>query len=467
MIEQIKYELILTAFFLLVFILAVLLLEPYKDRINAFLKKKSRFLMKFPWDTVSKGFALGVFILFLKKLIYYMPVPGMIQTKFSVWWVNEKTLIILYIILVLQLVVILLIGIKKGFIQSKSIEKKFEAYKKKPNISPFLLLFVLVIIFFKLNLEYPITLWHLLALLILAPLVVLKMVCTGKYLGLLTSFVLGVFVIDRYKKIKPVITGSKAKFLLAPGLILAGFIVFSFFYFPGNWEKRISHRLETAKSERAVMDLLDAAPTIHHERVRHKALQQILLTIKKEDIQWSKKIYQKMIKGTQTIGIVYFKANLLQDVAVMILESGNIRWAVDTAHTIEVAQVKFDTFIKIFKAISTLEKQKWAKEILQQAMDKVSLIRPWQHKSEAFKEIALAAVEAGEVDWAKTIYQKAVGAAKMIKSREVKCKTIKKLALEILKTGDTAWAKAVAAMIPNFKIRNSVLTKIREKIRKK
>jgi hypothetical protein len=67
------------------FLVAAILFGQYKKSKHDVAKEKFQRLKKIPWDTVIKGFAAAGFILFSRRLIYYVHFDGVIQTKFSIW----------------------------------------------------------------------------------------------------------------------------------------------------------------------------------------------------------------------------------------------------------------------------------------------------------------------------------------------------------------------------------------------
>lgn len=89
-------EMILMLVLLLFSLLMAALFEPYNQRIHSFLTKIS-------WDTIIITFFVWACILFLRKLLYYIPPPGVIQTKIAIWCIDKSTLFALYSLLVLLL----------------------------------------------------------------------------------------------------------------------------------------------------------------------------------------------------------------------------------------------------------------------------------------------------------------------------------------------------------------------------
>jgi hypothetical protein len=301
MIEQIQEYLVLTACFCLLFILTFLLFERYKKSIQAFWAKQS-LPGKIPWDTTRKIIWLWAGILVARKLIYYVPYPGIIQTTSSVWWVDTNVLTFLYFIFFLFLLAATLIGIAFAFKANPSerIERDF--------VQTLVVLFALGVGFtlFKPHelSQEPMPLVKIM----LTPLIMLKMICTGKYLGLLTSLGMGYFIFNRYKKLKPGITRSNIKFLALPVLIFFVFLFFGYAHFTGDGKAEILHKLETAKSRKAFEDLVEAAHSIKDNLYKSSVLRITAMVIAKNgDTSWAISI----VKGIPDMKI---KDNTLSEI---------------------------------------------------------------------------------------------------------------------------------------------------------
>ncbi|MGD2090456.1 MAG: hypothetical protein PVH61_30065 [Candidatus Aminicenantes bacterium] len=281
MIEQMQPSLISTALFVLLFMLIFYLFERYKISIQAFWAKQS-LPGKIPWDTTRKIIFLWVGILVARKLIYYVPYPGIIQTTSSVWWVDTNVLTFLYFLFFLFLLAVTLIGIAVAFKANPSerIERDF--------VQTLVVLFVLGVGFtlFKPHefSQEPMPLVKI----ILTPLLMLKMICTGKYLGLLTSLGMGYFIFNRYKKLKPGITQTNMKFLALPVLIFFVFLFIGYAHFTGDGKAEILHKLETAKSPKAFEDLVEAAHSIKDNLYKSSVLRNTAMVIAKNgDTSWA------------------------------------------------------------------------------------------------------------------------------------------------------------------------------------
>jgi hypothetical protein len=282
--EPMQPYLISTPLFVLLFILTFYLFERYKISIQAFWAKQS-WLWKIPWDPISKIFCLWAGILLARKLIYYVPCLGIIQTTSSIWWVEPCVLTALCFIFFLFLVAATVIGIVVGL-------KINPSSWKKPDINPLLqflgVLFVLGIIF-TLILSRELSLdsmpW---VQIIFTPLIILKMMCSGKFLGLLTSLGVGYFIFNRCKKLKQGITRDNIKFLALPLLIIFVFLLFGFNHFTGDGRVMMIHKLETAKSRKAFEDLVEAAHSIKDNHYKSSVLRAAAMAIAdRDDISWA------------------------------------------------------------------------------------------------------------------------------------------------------------------------------------
>ncbi len=184
--------------FFLLSLWAVLITERHKYRISSFWTEKFRFLRKIPWDTLIKGLVVAGFIFFVKKILYYVKFLDFIQTPASVWWIDLQMMGAVCFIFICQIVVMLAVYLTYYFLKKLSIEIFFEI------VLIVVIMLSLVAVLDQMDLIPPETRRFIRALfvLFLTPLLFLKMLCTGKYLGLLTSFMVGSYIVDRYKKLK-------------------------------------------------------------------------------------------------------------------------------------------------------------------------------------------------------------------------------------------------------------------------
>ncbi len=282
--EQIQGYLFLTVYFYVLFIASVLYFARYKISIQAFWAKQS-WLWKIPWDPISKIFYLWAGILVARKLIYYVPCQGIIQTTSSIWWVDTCVLTALCFIFFLFLVAATAIGIVVGL-------KINPSSWKKPDVNPLLkFLGVLYVLGFILTLalsrELSLDSWPWVQIMF-TPLIILKMMCSGKFLGLLTSLGVGYFIFNRRKKIKQGITRDNIKYLALPLLIIIVFLVFGFNHFIGDGRVMMIQKLETAKSPKAFEDLVEAAYSIKDNHYKSSVLRAAAMAIAdRDDISWA------------------------------------------------------------------------------------------------------------------------------------------------------------------------------------
>jgi hypothetical protein len=178
-------------------------------------------------------------------------------------------------------------------------------------------------------------------LIIFTPLLLLKMLCTGKYLGLFTSFAVGYFVVNRYKKLTPKINLENAKFLIAPGAIFLLFLILCFSIFPGSWDLRFNDKVKSVTSEIDMSHLLDAVHSIDREKVRYESLIPIVNSmVKEEDFRWEREIYQRVIDEVETLA-GYRSSRLLRKIVLWIAKIGDIQWA--TSITEKIPDMKIRT----------------------------------------------------------------------------------------------------------------------------
>lgn len=323
---------ILTPSFFLLFLLMAALLEKRKRPIQTFPGKKIPRLMKVNRDTVTKGLAVAGFILFSRRLIYYVPFGGVIQTKFSIWWVDGKAQTLLFISIFVLFVIELVYQRLK-----KEIEKE-GCGLTLIGISIFFIFLLFVMRFKSADLKFEIFITErYLILIIFAPLVLLKMFCSGKYLGFFTSFLLGYFITARYKKLTPGSSKVHVKILIAVLLMFLIFLGFTFYQSlgnKGNWEQRLNNKVLSVTSESDMMDLLDAVNSINQEQARYETLKRIVaLIVKEEDFRWKKEIYQQVIDAVLTF-YGHRRISLLKKIALWIAKNGDGPWAISVAENI-------------------------------------------------------------------------------------------------------------------------------------
>lgn len=290
MIEQIQRYFLLTPCFSFLFISAFFLYDRYK-KTHTVVAKHTRVPGKKTWNSITKIICIWMGILVLKKLIYFVPFIGIIQTTSSVWWVDGKVLIFLIIIVYIFYV----LGIN-------TVKNERELTAPTTLVffvtsSMVMLLFFELFILPQVKIESP-SFESRVFLIIFSPLLVLKMLCSGKYLGLLTSFLLSYFIVAGYKKLPVRILRSDEKLLIIPGLLILTFLVFIFnhhFLGPGDGEKSFYHRVQSVQKVKELEELQDAANSILDIKTKSNALNSLALAIAKTgDIQWATSIAKKI-----------------------------------------------------------------------------------------------------------------------------------------------------------------------------
>lgn len=297
--------------------------------------------MNLPWDTVCKGLSITGGILFIRKLVFYLPYTGIIQTKFSIWWMDGGTLIFLHFIFVLYMV---WIAAMVGIVAIVLHKFKFKIVNNPafPTLVWWLIIWGLLAILLLINetsLSIP---WvKVLILIIYAPLILFKMLCSGKYLGILTGFLLGYFIVARYKKLSPQVTKHNAKFLIAPAVVIIVLMASGYFIFTGNWQERFQRKIQSVKNPDAAADLLDAAYTIPGAKDKAIALKKVAAVITSmEDSQGRKERFLQGIKIAGTIEDTKQRNQVLKEIAVFIAAAGDTGWATTIANGIADQGIK-------------------------------------------------------------------------------------------------------------------------------
>jgi hypothetical protein len=334
MIESINSYLILITLLWLLLLAMVGLAVKYREHLLIYFP----FLMKLPLDTVIKGFAAGAFILFLRKVLYYVPLVGIIQTKSSIWQMHEKVMVGL--IGFFFMMALITLNARENKVLKKLINT-LAFWVTSYILSTFILTALLAE---KLHATLP----QVIVAIALIPLLFLKLLVSGKYLGIFTSFVVGYFIIDRYKKRKSWITSNISGWLFtACGLLM----VLLFFNFPriqdqGVWQIQ-NNRVMSVTSECDMIDLLDAVNSIDQGETRYVSFEQMIsLMIKEEDPPWKKEIYQVVIDEVNDLP-AFWSTKLLRKTSLWIAGTGDIPWASSVAKSIPNEDIKNSTLKQI------------------------------------------------------------------------------------------------------------------------
>lgn len=324
MIKEITGYPLFAIFLSLLFLLVFLQVERHKKRITAFFTVPSRISKTFSRNKIILIGLVWAGILLLRKLIYYVPTQKVIQTKSSIWWVDLVVLIIIYCVPV---------GILFGPSLARLI-KRIDTSKVSKFVAQILWIVVLLMvsrIFAFFNNE-DISLEKLFLLIIFAPFLLLKMICTGKYIGIFTSLVLAFFIVEHHKKIIKGIRKPGKKFIITSISIFILLGIYIFHQFPVNWENRFQQKVQAATSKRAIEDLLDAMNTINHEAQRFNAIRAITMRIAGVgDREWQRATFPEVITAAEAIGERKRVFKLLEEIAFAIRGTGDSQWAKSVA----------------------------------------------------------------------------------------------------------------------------------------
>jgi hypothetical protein len=476
------------------------LVELYKERLVQLAKKNT-------WKTAMKFFYIWIGILVLRKLLYYIPFTGFIQTPASVWWVDKKVLISLYAVFIAFLLSVgaidIIVRTRKSAVWSKWGDFIWSGAILCFTISGF------VYVFFGSSFtELPVI------QIIFSPLLVLKMFCSGKYSGLIVSLALAYFIAVGYKKLGPGLNRRYGKFLLVTGLIITGFGVFIFYKYPGNWEKRFLDKVKTANSERAIEDLPEAVKTITDHKQRIEILKKIAVDAKGAgNIKMNKHVFQEFIRsiiqygGPDDVKLKYLKKifEALVSFNQEDIKAGQeiFQGALHLARTMKTSAYKSAALKEIILTIVKIGEVETDKELCQQAID-IMPIMHFQARLGLFKEIAAAVAKTANKEWAKVIFLQLIDAVETITNngwfrydliREVlqavtsredmkgetaiftaainaannisywrnKSLALQAIASALAKTGDIQWAESVARGIPDNETKEQTLKEIQKK----
>lgn len=439
-------------------------------------------------------------------MLYYIPFEGVIQTPSSVWWVDKEILVSLYILFIMFLLAVWAVVIVRRARDSDSeiLPKYSNLIYAGATICFLISGFIYVYVGFFIN-GFPTN------QIILLPLLVLKMFCTGKYSGLLVSFGLVYIIVVRYRKIEPGLNRSFIKFSKAIGLIIIGLGIFIFVKLPGDWEERLLHQFQTAKSELAFEDLLDAVKTIADDQDRIEIFKRIAV---EPGTAGNRKLNKPVLRGfiealTTSGKSDYIKLTYLNEILEVVVfakqkeinaDDEIFQGIINLARTVKKTDRKTDAIRKIILTIVKTRKVETAKGLSQQAIDVIQTMHP-RVRNEVFKKISVGVADTADEKWAKVIFIQLIHAIETVadngwfkvyllvevleavasredmdKEKEIfiaavnaantitfwrnKSLALKATAIAIQYTGDIKWAESVARQIPDTEIRDDTLKEI-------
>lgn len=274
MMGQIQPYSISIALFSLVFLLLAWLVEKYAIKIPSALKK-------IPWNRFFKVIVVWAVILALRKLLYYIPIEGVTQTKDSVWWIDENNSFYLPIFLFIASIMILR-GIKDKLNLSE-IRDEIIKFLELMVIFGFIAAIYIGVFIQSTNISIPV--FPYIAKFLLS----LKIICSGKYMGLVTGFLLAYYITNEHKKFKGV-----PVLLLSMGMLVYLTIPST----PSAWWSKFHSELHAAgvnQQEKAFEDLLDAAYSLGARAKKSRVLGEIARAIAGTgDTQWATSVANRI-----------------------------------------------------------------------------------------------------------------------------------------------------------------------------
>ena len=306
--------------------------------------------------------------------------------------------------------------------------------------------------------------------------------------------------------------------LAVTGLILIGSGIYIFLKFPGDLEKRFLHKAQTAKNERAIEDLLDAAKTIkdHKQRIeilkriavdagdagnkklinhifkqyietaikpgrsdyaKLKSLEEILeiiVIVKQKGIKANKEIFQGAIHLARTIKTAVHKSDAVKKIILTIVKIREVeadkelcQHAIDVIQTMHV-KVRYRLFEEIATVVAKTANKEWAKVIFLQLINAIETITTngW-FRYDLIRGVLQAVSSREDMKGETEIFTAALNAANTISYWRNKSLALQAIAVAIKESGDTQWAVSVALGIPDTEIKSNTLTEIQEKIGEK
>jgi hypothetical protein len=327
-IENMTVHMILTLVLLLLSVLMAALFEPYNQQVRSFLTKIS-------WDTIINTFFVWFCILFLRKLLYYIPLPGIIRTKIAIWCIDKNTLLALYSLLVLLLLLIITGGPQLG-------------KKSDSPLSAAAFLLVIPYIYYIAVGEAELGLSQRIFSLFVKPLLLLKMACPGNYWGILVGVGVAYLFTGGRKKIPT----KSATVKLVITVLFLSFGLGSFYYFSVGWERTLPVRLDRAQQEKggsAFREILEATESINDSYVKLRSYNRIAVALAGTgDIPGAHHILQRSVDVVLKKDFRN-KSQALKEIALAIAKIGNTQWAEAVTESIPDKETKEQTLKEIQK----------------------------------------------------------------------------------------------------------------------
>jgi hypothetical protein len=321
-------RMILMLVVLLFSVLMAALFEPYNQRFRSF-------LTRIYWDTIVMTFFVWACILFLKKLLYYIPLPGVIQTKNAIWFIDKNTLLALFSLLVLLLLLIVTGGPKLG--------KKTDS-----PLSAAAFLLVIPYIYHIVAGEAGLGLGQRIVSLFVKPLLLLKMACPGNYLGILVAVYVAYLFTGGRKKIPK--ESEKVKLIITVLFLTFGLV--SYYYYSVGWDRTLPVKLERAreiKDGKGFREVLEAAESINDSQIKVYSYNRIAVALAGTgDIPGARHILQRSVDVVLKKDFRN-KSQVLREISLAIAKIGDTQWAEAVAECIQDKETKEQTLKEIQK----------------------------------------------------------------------------------------------------------------------
>ena len=443
-----------TLFYFVLFLLGGIFYNIHREKSRAFLESRFPLVLKIPWDTVWKGTVAAGLMLMSRKLLYYLIVPWTIQTPFSIQWMDKRVVVAVFFIIVLYVSLVAFRGLFKGIIIADTTAVGMI-------ILSVFVGFVFVAGYLKNFLDFE----QITVLLASAPPLLVKMACGGQYLGIFTSLALGYFIIERYKKIKPVINKDNARYLKWPAAVFFLFWLFSMFYFPsgGEGDERFREQVKTAKYESRLWGLVSDARSLENEQNQYYACKDILPKLKGVDISTGKKIIEELHEIAGTMESTHYQSQLLKDLALTLTgtgDMGDMDGALRLSEEIKEGSTRLAAYLELIPKIAASGKIMRLEGVFPKAVTLAKAETNLPAKFEALRKLALAASGIGKKEWGLPALEQAEILTMGIKAFDARSKYLQKLALAAAVMGYRQHAVMIAQHIGDTDIFGKTLLQI-------
>lgn len=460
MIESLHLYPVLMVLCLLVYLRIAFLPERCETRVRV-----PPVLKKVSWNNFFGLIVFWAGILALRKLVYYIPINAMIQTKTTIWWTEKKGHFYLFIFLFMALMMVLR-GMIRRLIQPRKSRKPIYRYEIIIIYVTIVLMFLGMItnVFVFGTSDVALNIYFYIIILLLS----LKLVCSGTYIGLFTSFLLAYYITDGQQifKVSPGIDKKRKKekingktlWILILLLIIGIYTYLRIPSGPTTWMNQLLAQLRdtrTHQQERAFEDLLDAVNYMKDGVNKSRALGEIAVVMhQKGDIRGAKNMLDQAVNVILRLQDSSLQFNAFRYLAVILKQSGDNNSAkemykktVESVQWIKESDERAKALNKVIWEIKLFGDIKWAKDIFISSIDAAEFVDSDSLKAKLFKiiirVISGSISETTDKKWADPIYRK--------------------IALAVAKTGDIRRATAVAEKIADIETKDITLMQIQQR----